>query len=174
MDEQIEGAYADLYGYDPRIQDLFTGVIERLRQVDALIFAALVEQTQEDILSLKQARPPFTSAMLGNLLRATSTSMSLESHKHMEAIVGAFREEMVKLVRASDEEIEARETVVASSIEALPKSLERITLGRGRVVLEQSDDRCIVKLYPFGIGDPDVPNTKVADSRGGWVRPESV
>jgi hypothetical protein len=121
MDEQIEASYADLYGYDPRIHDLFAGVTERLRKIDALIFQEFVQQSQDNVLDLEEARKPFVTAILGNMLRRTAASFAAESDALTEEVLGPFRGEMVRLVNASDADIAARRFVVRSSAEVLPE-----------------------------------------------------
>jgi|SRR4028119_118510 hypothetical protein len=108
MEEQIEVAYSDLYGYDPRVHELFNGVVDRLRLVDDRVFIGLLQQTQEDILSQEESSQPFSSAALGNTLRSSGELFARRAHDLMENIIAPFRAEMARLVYASDDDIASR------------------------------------------------------------------
>jgi hypothetical protein len=121
MEEQIEMAYADLYGYEPGIHDLFAGVIERLHRVDDLVLERLVHETQSNIVSLEETKKPFVSATLGNLLRSTAAYLAHRSETLIEETLKPFRAEMARLVSCSDEDIAAKRFVVKPCTEVLPE-----------------------------------------------------
>jgi len=114
LDEEIEVAYADLYGYDPKIQNLFVEAVNRLRLVDKEMYALLMMLTQKDVLGLESSRKPYYSAQLGNLLRETSGKLASEHRRLMDKIVMPFQEEMVKLIKATDNEIVSRQVQISA------------------------------------------------------------
>lgn len=120
MEEETEIAYADLYGYDPRIQDLFSGVIENLRAISDLSFRSLVYQTQDDIMILQSEVEALDSATLGNILRDTVKVHENKARDLMNATLESFRKEINRLVNSSDREISRRSVVIGRKDEILP------------------------------------------------------
>jgi hypothetical protein len=102
VDEEIEIAYADLYGYDSRIHTLYVDSVRRLKKVDADIFGRVLERTQSDVLRLEEQPKPFRSAKLGNALRITCTELSAKLEAQLDELVDEFRNQMVKLIEADD------------------------------------------------------------------------
>jgi hypothetical protein len=122
LDEQIEIAYADLYGYDPRIQELFVAVVARLKRVDADCYELLLSQTQADVLSF-EGYAEIRSANLGNALRTSAGLVARECHRLMENLIDAFRIEATKLIQASDYEIIAKRVGIRSAGDCLPNEV---------------------------------------------------
>ena len=131
LDEQIEIAYAHLYGYDPHIYDLFSAAVEQLRLVNDLMLSEVLQTTQDAILSL-ESQEKYTSAMLGNLLRATCSRIKLESYARMRMILDPFRKEVLKVIQAGDADIQKRNIQVGTAEKVLP-SRETLLAGVGRV-----------------------------------------
>ncbi len=50
LDEQIEIAYVDLFGYDPKIHALYLEAVNRLKLIDQNIYKQALYLTQEDVL----------------------------------------------------------------------------------------------------------------------------
>ena len=48
-EERLEAAYVDLYGYAPRIHELFLGAVERLKTIDAKAFRLVCEGMEHDL-----------------------------------------------------------------------------------------------------------------------------
>lgn len=115
LDEQIEVAYSNLYGYDPRIHDLFTGVVVRLRHISTLVFVQLLNRTQHDILTLRVDGEIILSAQLGNRLRRTLLKSRSLLEEQMELVLSEFRKGMINIVYATDEELVNRIIAVPSS-----------------------------------------------------------
>jgi hypothetical protein len=116
LEEEIEIAYSNLYGYDPRIHELFTGAVARLRHIESLVFLQVLNRTQNDILTLRsdENREVF-SAQLGNRLRITLAESRSLLEEHMEAVLTAFRNGMMAIVCASDEELVNRKIAIPAS-----------------------------------------------------------
>jgi len=105
LNEEIEIAYADLYGYDPRIQDLFTGALHFLNEIDNLIYSRVLDATQQDVLMLSTVEGHIESADLGNALRETCGMLQIQLKTGMDQVIHPFRDEVLKLIRASDSKI---------------------------------------------------------------------
>lgn len=102
LDENIETAYAELHGYDPRIRKLFVEAINRLRSTDKTMFNLVLELTQKDIQITEE---PYISAKLGNSLRETCNSLRSISSALMDLIIDPFQREMEVVLNAKDSEI---------------------------------------------------------------------
>jgi hypothetical protein len=102
LDEQIEIAYADLYGYDPRIQILYTSAIGNLKEIDINMHDMLLNRTQEAVLGMV---PPIKNADLGNKLRAIVFRISSSYGQDADTIIEPFRDKMIELIQADDDDI---------------------------------------------------------------------
>lgn len=180
VDEEIELAYADLYGFDPRIEELFSGLIGRLRKIDAVMFDALVIETQVDIISFCAKDGPFRSADLGNKLRSTCMKLANASWPLMDTVTAAFEAEMSRLVSASDKEIERRCFNLLPSDEVLPAIpddlFEKVAPNRERVVNELAAPAVILDdgESPESGTAPDPGLGKNSRSIREWRQGESV
>ena len=125
-EEQIEIAYVDLFGYDPRVQDLFVEVIERLRLIDQSIYSEALYSTQADVLLQQNSERPFASSQLGNKLRDTCRNLATEGKGLMEEAVMPFSEEMVRVIRQTDHDIVSGRIQVHQTLDLYPKSREQL------------------------------------------------
>jgi hypothetical protein len=121
LDEMIEIAYIDLYGYDPDIQALFVGAVQRFKAIDRNIHNCVLELTQQDVLELSKTRQPIRSAQLGNALRRTCGKMAVNYDAQIEKINRSFRLEMMKLIEASDIKIVNKQVKISSADDVLPQ-----------------------------------------------------
>jgi len=118
LDEQIEVAYVDLYGYDPNVQELYAITVQRLKAIDEAAFTYLLQETQIDVLQLLGIESSAISATLGNELRSTAGHCHDIYFERSAVALADFRRELLKLIYASDVEI----TKKSISINA-PKSV---------------------------------------------------
>lgn len=105
LDEMIEIAYVDLYGYDPRIRDLFVGAIRRLKLINRNTYIGVMYKTQTMLRFLASSEERISSGQLGNLLREVCGAFADEYDRQIEGIIDPFRTEMIKLIKMSDREI---------------------------------------------------------------------
>lgn len=126
MEEQIEIAYRDLYGYDPRIQALYVEAINRLVSIDKMVFNQVLILTQENVLTMENVKETldkdFSSSQLGNLLRSTLSVLASSYELKMDGIIAPFRDEMMKLIEASDGDIVDRKILLSIPEKTLPES----------------------------------------------------
>ncbi len=167
LDEEIELAYSNLYGYDPKIHKLFTGAVQRLREVDGSILVQVLNRTQADILSMEaSADGKVASSQLGNRLRLTLARSKNTLDRYAEPILAAFRDGMLPIVRASDESLTERRVPVPSP-DILPAApdlkTDKFSGTSGRPYtcrfifdsLTQSEREDISDPWPLGIGFPE-------------------
>jgi hypothetical protein len=121
IDEQVEMAYKDLYGYDPDIEDLFVRAIKELKKIDKDIYSGLLGDTQEEILEIEEKygtnEESIPGALLGNRLRMLCGIDEEECEKKMKNIIEIFRKELLKLINATDKQIFEKELKIAKSDE---------------------------------------------------------
>lgn len=116
-DEQIEIAYADLFGYDTNIHDLFGSLVQRLARAEKKLFVTLLKRTQDDIVGSYREDGSYVSTVLGNLLRKTAKEISLRCESLMESALVEFRREMIKIVEATDKDIARKRIAIRKSSE---------------------------------------------------------
>jgi hypothetical protein len=121
VDEQIEISYAELFGYDSKIHELFDALVKRLAAIDRLVFAVLLTRTQDDILAEYKEGGGYVSADLGNQLRATVEIIHTWCGDLLDGTVGAFRDEMAKIVTAKDKNVARRDLELRASSEVFVK-----------------------------------------------------
>lgn len=103
--EQIELSYAELYGYNSSVRELFTRTVEALRETDERVFKNLMDETQKNILGLRGREAQLHSAELGNLLRATCKKVKKCLYLEFEEILSPVRKDLLKLIDASDDDL---------------------------------------------------------------------
>jgi hypothetical protein len=127
IDEQIEMAYVDLYGYDYRVKELFTNAIRELNTIDAIVHKEFLVLTQENVLRMENRTDNIKSGELGNLLHRTCEIVSSDCINRMNEVLSYFKKEMNKLIEAPDKDIVKRNIKIegwkfSSSIEEAPSS----------------------------------------------------
>jgi len=102
LDEQIEIAYKDLYGYDPGIQSIFVSTMERMKHIDRLCYRSYLKISQNDIFL---SRVTSEAERLGNTLRDTANMIVIEEDCLMEDAVNRFRKKIYNLITADYKEV---------------------------------------------------------------------
>jgi hypothetical protein len=123
IDEEIEIAYVDLYGYDPRIKNLFATAICRLKQIDSRMldkFYGRAIKDLDDYLNNKQQpeknRDPKD---VDNNLRVTCNDTDLALQTKMDKVIMSVRTSISNFIRLSDEDIITRKKDIPSVDEVL-------------------------------------------------------
>lgn len=172
LEEQIEIAYVDLYGYDPKIQVLFNEVLDRLKLIDNSIFTLVLYSTQSDILRLSTEEGPYISAQLGNKLRNTCYQLREECKSLMDDVIAPFSLEMIKLIEQEDQSILERrsnfhtsQTLYPMTIEQLGEQLDTkvketlrqtVLINLSEMPRTESIDSILVNLVKSGVGVPQM------------------
>jgi hypothetical protein len=183
-DEQIEIAYANLYGYDSKVRDLFLTAIDRLQRIREATYLKVSDATQGDILDFHGAEP--SSAELGNKLRTTCAETAARSAHEMTKVVEPFRREMIKLIEGSDDDITRKTVVLANAKGLFTEPIEtrvvsqivrrqqgKNNLGNGALLSRNPPNACINVLSSLPqtyLDDPIKAETVLGD---GTTRPES-
>lgn len=139
LEEKIEIAYVELYGYDARVRALFTSAINHLKQIDDEIFSQTLERTQGDVLGFAASAKTVSSAMLGNLLRTTCANLSADFAERIDQIFVPFRDEMTRLIEASDSDIFNKSVGIArpeDTFKEVSAAPERFDLSRLKDLIE--------------------------------------
>jgi tetratricopeptide (TPR) repeat protein len=115
FDEGVEIAYKDLYGYDSRIENIFTKSISNLNYIDQCIYRELYTLGQKDIMlshkrvdkntyEKERITKSFQRGSLGKRLRNTISNLALESHDLMNGVIEHYSKNMIdKIVNEHDD-----------------------------------------------------------------------
>jgi hypothetical protein len=117
IDEQVEIAYVSLYGYDPRIYNLFIAAVCQLKEKDQ-DFADQARVETESVLTQDMLQQD-TSAITENL-RNKCAELQASLQSEMEKIIDPFRQQMFALIRASDEDIVGRKVRIETPEKIFP------------------------------------------------------
>lgn len=106
LDEEIEIAYVELYGYYPEIYDKFTNLIKKLKDLEETTFWSFLDMTQDDFKELKShPEHDYDPVTLGNDLRV-SCDKKLESFQNkIETEIEQINNILYNLILKSDEDI---------------------------------------------------------------------
>jgi hypothetical protein len=105
LDEQIETAYVDLFSHFPAIRKLFLDTLSRLNSAEKEVTLSFLKATQQDVLALEKVKDGYTTAILGNALRATAAKHSAEFEAITSKIMEPIREFLIRVVGKTDSEI---------------------------------------------------------------------
>jgi hypothetical protein len=106
LDENIETAYAELYGYDTSIRDLFQNSKREFMEVYNAAFTCLLEQSQEAVQAWQnKARSDYKTALLWNDLLARSAKCRQTHDQAMESRLMRIARVFHAVVRATDDEL---------------------------------------------------------------------
>jgi hypothetical protein len=114
-EEQIESAHIDLYGYDPRIHELFMGAINQLQEVNERAFGQLKDLVWREIAALPPAESSRHTVLQEDALRRESAEIASAYKRDSDPILDAFRNEVLKLIEADDNHILARDVPLRES-----------------------------------------------------------
>jgi hypothetical protein len=115
-DEEVELAYAILYGYDENVRDLFLTPISRLKSLREEMHDQVLLRTQDEILVSEQGA--IESADLGNRLREVAKQILNSYSIEATRIINPFRSQMMRIIAATDEEVATRRIALSD-----PKTL---------------------------------------------------
>jgi hypothetical protein len=118
VDEEIEGAYVELYPYHPSVQRRFSETMSRLKDIDAAVYFDFIRQTQDDVLAYGGNPRDYTPALLGNDLRLESARAEHRLVTELEQAIEPIREFLVAVVSLSDKDIISRAHLPSDSAAA--------------------------------------------------------
>lgn len=103
--EEIELAYAPLFGYQPEVYQLFLRCVSDALVESAECFGRFRDRSQESILAMQDEPRPFRSAQLGNILRDFLEGYKSEHHTRVAARLFDVRAFLLEVVTTSDERL---------------------------------------------------------------------
>lgn len=105
LDEDIENAYVDLYGYHPAIRQLFLSTMDKLNAVEEDVFLAFLEATQKDVREFESRKRKYTTASMGNALRKSARRCHCQQQEQIQKILKPTTKFLANLVAMSDSSI---------------------------------------------------------------------
>lgn len=105
LNEQIEMAYVELYGYHPGVHDLFVSTLENLKQKEALSFNKLLSSTQIDVKRFMDEEAEYTTDSLGNALRKTCYDHAQILKAEVKDAINPIHKYLYRLISATDSEV---------------------------------------------------------------------
>jgi hypothetical protein len=105
LDEQIETAYVDLLSHFPAARSLFLDTFAQLKTVENEITERFLVATQNDVLSFKDRKQEYTTAMLGNALRSSAAQHSQELYARSNETIQPVRKFLFDVIVKSDRDI---------------------------------------------------------------------
>ncbi len=103
LEEKLESAYTDLYGYSPQLVDGFTHALEQLKTVENAVFTAFLAKTQDSVMDWQSKLNQYTSAMLGNELRELAAQHGEQFEKNTHTAIAPLKQKLTELLRESDQ-----------------------------------------------------------------------
>lgn len=105
VDEELEVAYVDLYGYIPAIYQSFVQTVQKLKEEDETAFRDLQEATQKNVMSFADRGRGFQTAELGNSLRRTCAQIQDSLQTAMQDTLKPIHEFLLSVILKSDNDI---------------------------------------------------------------------
>jgi len=105
LGEQIESAYVGLFSHFPAVRPLYLETLSRLREAEEDSMSGFLKSTQSKVLSFERHMNDYTSAMLGNELRATAIRCRKEFEGKVSEITKPARGFLLEVIAKPDQEI---------------------------------------------------------------------
>lgn len=115
--EQLDLAYIDLYGYDPRVHGLFLRAVSQMQRIGDESFDQMCELTWCEIAAPSAACPGASPTAVENGLRRQSAAIATAYERATDAVIAAFRTEILKLIVADDDQLLGRAVPLSSASE---------------------------------------------------------
>jgi nitrogen fixation-related uncharacterized protein len=104
VDEQLEVAYIELYGYVPSLQKTFDATIQEIKKAEIAAHDATSSALQ-DVLAKQGTLHLPTSLLIGNRLRVDAEEQRKQLRSKIEGIATPLRQRMLNLINLSDKDI---------------------------------------------------------------------
>ena len=105
LDEDIESAYVEIYAYHPEIRTSLSAALLHAKAAEHGMFTALLAKTEADVLAFSDQRENYTTAHLGNALRATTAEIRSEYQHRLDNIMAPMETALLATIIKSDDEI---------------------------------------------------------------------
>lgn len=114
--EDIETAYVDLYGYDPRIQALYTRTLRRIKALDKRAFVQMRLIARNPLMQPEDA----VAAAAWRPLAEQVEEVAGNYGRDTDIVLAAFRAELLKIIEANDRDILHRSFQLSAAEDVLP------------------------------------------------------
>jgi hypothetical protein len=111
VNEQIEIGYKDLYGYEPRVEQLFASTLESLRYIDRRIYRLFQIVSQWAFSNAEPNLDRGNRNELGNELRNSASMVRMLYKDLMHCTIAPFQHLMKDLIRQTDAEIFRKQNI---------------------------------------------------------------
>jgi hypothetical protein len=112
LNEQIEMAYVELYGYHPGVHDLFVSTFDSLKQKEKLLFNMLLSSTEIDVKSFMDKESEYTTDSLGDALRKTCYDHAQILKAEVKDTIKPIHTYLYRLISATDKEVLRKDQVL--------------------------------------------------------------
>jgi hypothetical protein len=104
--EEIETSYVEICTYHPHLRETFSQVVSKIKSTENAIFDGFLKETELDVLHYSGTdAQSYDSAWLGNRLRATAKTWSLQCREDVAAASSSLRGLLIALVAQSNGEL---------------------------------------------------------------------
>lgn len=104
IDEQLKTAYVDVLAHFPALRGPFIGAFEKLEPALQRRWG-LLEKTQHAVLAFEGKQASYTTAQLGNALRAEAARVQAQFKSDTEAVIAPVRDLLFDIIAKSDAEL---------------------------------------------------------------------
>jgi hypothetical protein len=105
LEEEIPLSYVDLLSHFPSARTQFRDVFHKLNLLEEQYSQQFLEDSQENILSLQGKEASYTSAMLGNALRESASTISGDFQGESDDIIEPVRQFLFDIITRSNRDI---------------------------------------------------------------------
>jgi hypothetical protein len=106
LNENIETAYDELYGYDPSVRPFFEMVLTQLKREEKSMFEGLLSNTQSDIKSFDyKNKNEYQTSILRNQLNDRVKEARKDYEKSINEILKPISDNLLKLICENDKDI---------------------------------------------------------------------
>ena len=114
LDENLEGAYIELYSYHPKVRELFSLTIQNFKEYEELCWGQFLKETQSIIKEFKvykSSEDGYKTASLGNKLRFSTANFLIQYELKADEILKPVRKFLSELIMLSDDEIICKKNI---------------------------------------------------------------
>lgn len=105
LEEKIKTSYFDLLSHFPDTRNQFQGLFNDLDSIEENISHEFLSESESNILHLDSHRDKYTSAMLGNALRNTSSKYQIAFKKQTNSAIEPVRDFLFEIISKSNNDI---------------------------------------------------------------------
>jgi hypothetical protein len=105
LEEEISLSYVELLSHFPTARTQFRDVFHQLSLLEEQYSQQFLEDSQGKVLSLQETQDTYTSAMLGNALRESASTVSGDFQDKSDAVIELVRQFLFDVITRSNRDI---------------------------------------------------------------------